>query len=361
MNTMKFSMPRTAAAAGPVTDEAGAEETGARTARSSPRTASGVALSLVVAALCVVVNHFVPVASPLLLAILVGVVLANTWGVPAALQPGLDFAGKRLLRAGIVLLGLQLSLQDIAGLGAGMVLVVIAVVTLGILGTMMIGSWLGISWTQRILIACGFSICGAAAVAATEGVVEAEEDEVATGIALVVLFGTLMIAVVPALSALLGLSSHDAGLWAGASIHEVAQAVAAAGAIGGGALAVAVVVKLARVLMLAPVMAVIGLYRRRQLTKAGATGSVKMPPVVPLFLVGFLVMIGVGSLVAVPDVVAQSVKLVQTGLLAAAMFALGCGVRRSALKAVGPRPFVLALLSTLLVMAVSFVGILLLG
>jgi uncharacterized integral membrane protein (TIGR00698 family) len=332
----------------------------AQTTRAAAGIAPGVVLSLVVAAACMVVNHVAAMASPLLLAIVVGAVLANLRGVPAALQPGLDFSGRRLLRAGIVLLGLQLSLQDVAGLGAGMVVVVVAVVSLGILATMVVGSWLGLSWTQRILIACGFSICGAAAVAAADGVVDAEEDEVATGVALVVLFGTAMIAVVPALSAVFGLGSHTAGLWAGASIHEVAQVVAAAGAIGGGALAVAVVTKLARVLRLAPVMAAIGIHRRRQVARMGGDAEVTLP-VVPLFLVGFAVMVAFGSLLTIPTAVAAPLKLLQTGLLAAAMFALGCGVRRSALKAVGARPFVLALLATVVVAAISLVGVLLLG
>src|SRR5699024_6412439 len=98
---------------------------------------------------------------------------------------------------------------------------------------------------------------------AADGVVDAEEEETITAIALVVIFGTLMILAIPLLTDLTGLSDEDGGLWAGASIHEVAQVVAAGGAIGGGALAVAVVVKLGRVLMLAPVLTGIGLMRRR--------------------------------------------------------------------------------------------------
>lgn len=326
-----------------------------------PRVAPGVLLSLVVASLCLVVNHFAAMASPLLLAIIAGAVAANVRRLPARLQPGLDFSGKRLLRAGIVLLGLQLSVQDIASLGAGMVVVLVAVVALGILSTLLIGSWLGIGWGQRILIACGFSICGAAAVAATDGVVDAEEHEVATSIALVVLFGTLMIPVVPGLSALLGLGSNTAGLWAGSSIHEVAQVVAATGVIGGGALAVAVVAKLARVLMLAPVMALIAVHRRRMIAADADGAQVRLPPIVPLFIAGFAVMVATGSLVTIPTGIAEPLGQLQTGLLAAAMFALGCGVRRSALRAVGPRPLLLALLSTVVVSSISLGGVLLLG
>ena len=142
-------------------------------------------------------------------------------------------------------------------------------------------------YAKRMLIAGGFSICGAAAVAAVDGVIQTDKDEeVVTAVALVVVFGTLMIPFVPFASSLLGFSSGEAGLWAGASTHEVAQVVAAGGVIGGGALAVAVIVKLARVLLLAPVMAVVGVAHRR---RTGADASGKRPPLVPLFVLAFLI------------------------------------------------------------------------
>lgn len=321
--------------------------------------APGLGLSVVVALVCVAFGHLVPIASPLLVAIVLGAVLANLGALPRGLKPGLDVAGKRLLRLGIVLLGLQLSLSDVVGLGPGMLAVVLAVVGFGVLGTLAIGARLGISWSQRILIACGFSICGAAAVAAADGVVEAEDEEVATAIALVVLCGTLSIGIVPGLAALLGLSSTVSGLWEGASIHEVAQVVAAAGITGGSVLAGAVVVKLARVLMLAPVMAALAVHRRRQIARQGLTGDVRMPPLVPVFVLGFLAMVVLASVVDIPDRAMTWAKLLETGLLAAAMFALGTGVRRDVFRSVGPRPLVLAALSTLLVTAIGLVGVLL--
>ncbi|HMU36293.1 MAG TPA: putative sulfate exporter family transporter, partial [Marmoricola sp.] len=259
----------------------------------------------------------------------------------------------------IVLLGLQLSLQDIAGLGAGMIVVVVVIVTVGLLATLWIGSLLGLSWTQRLLIACGFSICGAAAVAAADAVVEAEEEEVASSIALVVVFGTAMIAIIPILATLLGLDDRTAGLWAGGSIHEVAQVVAAAGAIGGGALSVAVIVKLARVLMLAPVMAAISIWQRYRTTASPKAGA--RPPLIPLFVLGFLFMVLIASGFDIPTQVSTTAKYLQTALLSAAMFALGCGVRRDALKAVGVKPVALAGAATGVVMVVSLVGVLLVG
>src|SRR5699024_6905015 len=152
-------------------------------------------------------------------------------------------------------------------------------VTVTFFGTLWAGHLMGISFAQRVLIACGFSICGAAAVAAAEGTTDAKEEEVATAIALVVLFGTLMIPLVPSLGSLLGMPDEMAGIWIGASTHEVAQVVAAGGTVSGAALAVAVTVKLARVITLAPIIAGLEVFMRGRGTQAGAA----TPAIVPLF------------------------------------------------------------------------------
>ncbi|MGC3954483.1 MAG: putative sulfate exporter family transporter [Propionicimonas sp.] len=161
----------------------------------------GLLLAAVGAAVSVLVNQFLPTVSAMLVAILLGALLGNLipGGIPARLSPGLAVASRRLLRLGVVLLGLQLVLGDIAGLGWPVVVGVLVVVSGTYLVTLLIGRLLGIADTQTMLVASGFSICGAAAVAGMEGVLPRRKDEeVATAIALVVVFGTLMIAVMPA-------------------------------------------------------------------------------------------------------------------------------------------------------------------
>lgn len=319
------------------------------------RLGPGVAVCLAGMALALVGNALLPTVSALLFAIVLGAVVANVVRLPDALQPGIGFTGKRILRFGIVLLGLQVSLTDIASLGWRMVVVVVAIVGLGVAAGLLIGRWLKLSSELSLLIGSGFSICGAAAVAAVDGVLDAEEENVATAIALVVLFGTLMIPIVPGIAALAGLAPHDAALFAGGSIHEVAQVVAAAGVIGGGALATAVIVKLARVLMLAPVIAVISVRLRRG--TAGQGG--KRPPIVPLFVAGFLAMVLVATFRIIPAPALSVIKVVQTAALAAAMFALGLGVKVKSLIKVGPKPFLLGLGNTLVVGVIAYAGMLL--
>lgn len=336
---------------------------------------------------------------PMVAAIVLGVVVGNVARVPSVLEPGLAVASKRVLRIGIVVLGLRLSLHDVAGLGAGMILTVIAVVAGGIVTGVAIGRALGIGRRQRLLIACGFAICGAAAVAAVAGVLggradggkvsDGEDDgdrgrdggkagagaganaegagepglreSVAAAIALVVVFGTLMIALVPMLGHALGLTDMEVGMWGGASVHEVAQVVAIGGSVGGAALGAAVVIKLGRVLMLVPVMAVLGVVERRRIRAAGGGGDVDLPPIMPLFVAGFLAMVAVRSTGVVPQGVLDAAGVAEQLLLGAAMFALGVGVRFSLIRKVGGAPVVMAAAATVVVAVIGLAGVLLAG
>ena len=332
---------------------------------------------------------------PMVAAIVLGVVVGNVARVPSVLEPGLAVASKRVLRIGIVVLGLRLSLHDVAGLGAGMILTVIAVVAGGIVTGVAIGRALGIGRRQRLLIACGIAICGAAAVAAVAGVLggradggkvsDGEDDgdrgrdggkaganaegagepglreSVAAAIALVVVFGTLMIALVPMLGHALGLTDMEVGMWGGASVHEVAQVVAIGGSVGGAALGAAVVIKLGRVLMLVPVMAVLGVVERRRIRAAGGGGDVDLPPIMPLFVAGFLAMVAVRSTGVVPQGVLDTAGVAEQLLLGAAMFALGVGVRFSLIRKVGGAPVVMAAAATVVVAVIGLAGVLLAG
>lgn len=312
----------------------------------------GVVLCLLVAGLTVVVNQSVPTLSPLLLAIIVGAVVSNTVRLPERFAAGVTFSSKHLLRAGIVLLGLQLVLGDIVALGWPTVIGVIGVVTASILITLAAAKALGVPPRLGALIACGFSICGAAAVAGVKDTIDADEDEAATAIALVVVFGTVMILIAPLAAHAMGLGVTSGGKWVGSSVHEVAQVVAAGSALGPGALKVAVIVKLARVALLAPVAVAFSLAARRSGT---AKPDAKRPPIIPLFVVAFLVMVVVASLHLVPAPIAADVKVVQTTLLAAAMFGLGLGVNIKTLRAVGGRPVILGLVSTVSISALALV------
>lgn len=346
------------------------------------RVLPGLAVSVVVAVAAYALSLAVPAASTALVAILLGALAANIGVLPGVLRPGLDVAAKPVLRIGIVLLGLQLALGDILALGPGVIVLIVAVVAGGTAAGILLGRALRIPRTQALLIACGFSICGAAAVAAAAGALtpdredgedeevatERFETQVATAVALVVVFGTVLIPLMPVLTGAFGLGDRAAGMWIGASVHEVAQVVAAGSLVGEDALRVAVLVKLGRVLLLAPMIALLVAAERRgrrRTDPAAAHGADDAgarrsgPPLVPLFVIGFLVAVAVRSTGLIPTAVLDVAKPVQTLCLAAAMFALGTGVRIALLRQVGGRPVVLAAAVTVVVGLLGGAGALL--
>lgn len=333
----------------------------------------GLGLAALAAAIAWPVSALVPVVSPLLVAIVLGIVLGNAVPtLPATFRPGLDFAAKPLLRLGIVALGAQVVLGDILDLGWPVLVLAAVVVAVGIATSMLLARLTRVDGDLALLIGCGFGICGAAAVAGIESTMRAKKEDVAAAIGLVVLFGTAMIAVVPLTSSGLGLDEATAGMWAGASTHEVAQVVAIGGIIGPAALEVAVLVKLARVIMLAPTVAILELVMRRSEARvhtasaeAGDESAVpapagQRPPIVPLFVIGFLLMAGLRTVGLLPEMAVTGLGIVQTVCLSMAMFALGRGVQWRALRSLGGGPIALATMTTIVVALVSLGGALLL-
>ncbi|MGH3948842.1 MAG: YeiH family protein [Pseudonocardiaceae bacterium] len=296
------------------------------------------------------VNLAVPALSALTVAVVLGVLAGNLPIVPAVSTPGVRWATRRLLRAGVVLLGLQLSVGHILDLGTGTILAVVVTVGLSFLGTLGLGRLLRVPRGLSMLVATGFSICGASAIAAMESVVRRRDEDVATAIALVTLYGGLAIVAVPTFGPMLGLGGVDLGEWAGLSVHEVAQVVAAASPAGAAAVATAAIVKLSRVVLLAPMVATVSVVERR-----GAEPAVgRRPPLVPLFVLGFLAMIGVRTLGVIPGPILDVTQTLTTLLLAGALFGLGCAVNVGSLVRTGPRALLLGLLSTVLVASLAF-------
>jgi uncharacterized integral membrane protein (TIGR00698 family) len=233
---------------------------------------------------------------------------------------------------------------------------VVVTVLLAFAGTLLLARWLRVSPGLGLLVATGSSICGASAIAAMDSVAGARRDEVATGIALVTLYGSAAIALVPLAGGWLGLTEGQIGAWAGLSVHEVAQVVAAASPAGAAAVSLAVVVKLTRVLLLAPMVAGVGLVQRRRGDAAGPR-----PPLVPLFVGGFLAMIALRSTGVVPAGLLSVAASTTTVLFTAALFALGAAVRPADLLRTGRRGLALGALSALLVAGVGLVALLLAG
>ena len=299
-------------------------------------------------------NSRVSSISPLTASLVIGAVIGNLGLIPGSFDTGLKFASRHLLRAGIVVLGFQLSFREVADLGGKGFLAVIAVVTLTFFGTQWIARLLRVTPGLGLLTATGYSICGVSAISAMTGAVDGDEEDATYAIALVTLFGSLSIFVLPLLGHLFGMGEVRFGMWAGSAVHDVAQVVATATAYSkDDSLPSAVIVKLTRVVLLAPLVAVYAYnHRRRTVNHAEHAGAQKTSPL-PMFIVLFLVMVGVNTTGVVSTRLLADFKNIERALLALALVGLGAGVRISKLRQLGARPLMLGVLSWVLVMATS--------
>ncbi|WP_345611286.1 YeiH family protein [Pseudonocardia adelaidensis] len=318
---------------------------------------SGLAVAALGVAASAGVNTLFPTVSALIVAVVLGVAAGNLGLLPASARAGLARWTPRMLRIGVPLLGLQLALPRVLALGPGLLLAVAVTVAVTFAGTLWLGRLLGVSRALRILVATGFSICGASAVAAVASVVDHDDEDVATAISLVTVFGGLAIVGLPALAGPLGVEGTDLGRWAGLGVHEVGQVVAAAAPAGAAAVAAAVLVKLSRVVLLAPVVTAVGVVERRR--RPGPRGT--RPPLVPLFVLGFLGAIAVRATGLLPAPALDGAATLTTWVLAAALFGLGTSIGLRTLVGAGPRALALGALSTVLVGSVSLASLRLLA
>jgi len=258
---------------------ASAAPAGAQSPRSRLRAvAPGLALCVAIALLAILARDASGLAAlnPVVVALVAGVALRAALGPMPAVKPGLAFCVRPVLRAAIVLLGLQVTLGQLAGLGPGALALAVAVVALTLPFTVWLGARMGVERPLALLIGTGTAICGASAIVAANQVARGKDEDVAYALAAITLWGTAALLAFPLLAAPLGLSERGYGLWAGAAIHEVVQAVGAAAAGGPEASQSGTVMKLARVFLLAPAVLALGWWvasRRGTAAASGAAGA----------------------------------------------------------------------------------------
>jgi uncharacterized integral membrane protein (TIGR00698 family) len=328
--------------------------------RATPRSLDA-GIGMAVAALglgAAVLGHLlVPQVGILTWAIGLGVAAANLGVLPQTAARQLGLVTKKLLRVGIVLLGFSVSFASITALG----LPLIAVVAGSLVGTLVFTTWLGrrmgLSAPRALLIGTGFSICGASAIAGMEDTAGADEEDVTVSIAMVTLFGTLALVLLPLLQGPLGLTDLQFGMWAGASVHEVGQVVAAASPAGAAVVAVAVVVKLTRVVMLAPVVAAVSIMQR--MGSSAGSAEKGRTALVPLFVLGFLACVALRSTGVVPASALEWIGHLQVAALGAALFGMGCSVKIASLLKGSGAVMVVSAVGTLFIGVTSLAGILL--
>jgi uncharacterized integral membrane protein (TIGR00698 family) len=313
--------------------------------------------------------------SAVMMAILLGLLIGNIIPLPAWLKPGFTFAVKKVLRFGIILLGIRLSIFSVFELG----MIGIPIVLLCILGalffTTRVNNWLKLPERLGALIAVGTSICGVSAIVATGPAIDAEDEEVAYAVAVITTFGIFATLVYPYLADFIFAGDPTkVGLFLGTSVHDTSQVTGSALVFSQvfnlpKALDVATVTKLVRNVFMAAVIPFMAFYYARKTqgsdeTVEARTNIVKL---LPLFVVGFLIMAVIRSFgdalwasAAWSDVVSFT-KTWAINLLVVALAAVGLSTSFKILKGLGIKPFIVGLGAALIVGVVSYVAISMLG
>lgn len=293
-------------------------------------------------------NHAI---GTLTIAIILGIFLGNTLypNIAAHCAKGVLFSKQRLLQLGIIFYGFRLTFADIAHVGAHGVLIDALVLT----STFALACVLGrkvfkLDTNTVILIGAGSSICGAAAVMATEPILKGRSEQVSVAVSTVLVFGTISMLLYPVLFQwnlswhLFPNSAESFGVFTGSTVHEVAQVVAAAKPLGDVATNTAVIAKMVRVMMLAPFLILLSIYMTRtKLSHMHEEATPKARITIPWFSVIFITVAGLNSLAIVPKSIVITAINFDTLLLAMAMAGLGLGTHFSAIKQAGFKPMLL--------------------
>ncbi len=290
--------------------------------------------------------------SPLVVGIVIGIFYANTLHnkFPAQWESGITFSAKKILRFAIVFYGFRITFQAIGSVGLeGFLVSLIMLSTTFIFGTWIGHKIFGMEKDTSMLNASGAAVCGAAAVLATEPVLKSEEYKAAIAVSMVVLFGTIAMFLYPVLysaifenaSGFLHMSPREFGIYVGGTIHEVAQVVAVPFCIPGAPEEMAnnaVIVKMTRVIMIAPMLIILGIYLSYDSKKQGKEAGEKVKLVIPWFAVYFIGVAGFNSLHLIPENIVAVINEIDTFLLTMAMTALGMGTRFAKFKGLGLAP-----------------------
>ncbi len=309
----------------------------------------GIALCAGIALAAVVLQRSsgIPGLSPLILAMGLGVGLRALTGPLASMGPGAAFTLRRLLRLAIMALGFQLTIAQLQQVGLSGVLAIIVTLVSTFLFTRLMGRVIGVEPRLAELIAAGTAICGASAIIACNSVTRGRDEDVAYAVTSVTLLGTVAMVLFPLLDGPLGLTPRAYGLWAGTSLHEVAQVVAASFALGDVAGQSGTVAKLARVMMLAPMILTLGAVAARG---KGSTGRAPMP----WFVLGFIAIVALNSATGgLPAAWQGRVVTATTFLLTMTLAAMGLETNLHHLRKAGLRPLALAVIAALFVAVVG--------
>lgn len=314
----------------------------------------GLMLTMCIAAIAIYTGAQLAYVTPLIVAMGIGILLRNAFILLPVYKAGITYCIRTVLRLAVALLGARITFSQISALGWEGIVVAVAPLLITLLLTIWFGRMLKCNHSQAFLIATGTSICGASAIMTAGAVTQAKEDNMVVAISSITVFGTILMLLYPVIQKMgfLGLSPQEYGVWAGASIHEVAQVIAAS--FGGGEVSgeVGTIIKLTRVACLVPFAFIISFMSANGMIRSGGAatkGNVKFP----LFLFGFLGMVILNSNDFFTPKAIDAIEYFDMFLLTMAMGAMGLETDFKKLLTIGFKPFFLSVFSTLTIVIVS--------
>ncbi|MED3797278.1 YeiH family protein [Lysinibacillus capsici] len=326
----------------------------------NPNFLKGILLTLLIALVAkyIATFPFLSILGQLVIAIILGMTWRATFKVQDSWQVGISFSSKKLLRFGIILLGMRLNLADIYHAGANVFLIAVINLLFALIVVYGLTKIFKVDQKLGILTACGTAICGAAAVVAIAPQIKANEKETAVGAAIVALLGTIFTLIYTLLYSIIDLTPTAYGIFAGGTLHEIAHVIAAASAGGNEAIDIAVIVKLTRVALLVPVAIVIGIFYRR-MDKSEEKKAFSLS-IIPWFILGFLAMSAINSLGIIPANVSQALVDTAYILIAMAMAGLGLNVEMKTFKELGVKAFIAGLIGSVCLSVLGYILVILL-
>lgn len=318
----------------------------------------GIVLAIVVGVLAhnIVKIPLLSVPGPLVIAILVGILWRALMGVPEYASPGIGFASKKLLRYGIILMGVRLNLNAIMAAGPQIIVLDASIIALAIVVICLLGKIFAVEKKLSLLTAVGTGICGAAAIAAIAPTINSKEDETVVAVATVAILGTAGSILYVLLQPLLGLNLNEYGIFVGATLHEVAHVVAASQPAGGATLDMAVLTKLGRVALLIPVALGCSLWFNLTDQEKEKTAGWR-DIAIPWFILGFFALSFLNTSGLIPQELTAAMLQASTLLLTVAMAGMGLSVDLTQFKRMGLKSLSIGLTGSIIISAAGLLAV----
>ncbi|MFC4320440.1 YeiH family protein [Litchfieldia salsa] len=318
---------------------------------------SGIIITLIIAFMAKGLSFipFIDILGQLVIALLIGISWKCLLPIRQEYSVGVEFSSKTLLRLGIILLGMRLNLLDIYHSGIGLFLIAVCCLVFALIVVYLLNLWLGGDKKIGLLTACGTAICGAAAIASLAPQLKSNQEEVSTSVAIIAVLGTIFTLAYTFLFSFIDLSPFAYGIFAGATLHEIAHVVAASEVGSEVSVDMAVIVKLTRVLLLVPVAFALSFIMK---PKGQSADNSSVP--VPWFIFGFLLMSGFNTLNLLPQIVSTGIVNIAYFLLAMAMAGFGLNVNLRNLFKRGKETFIAGLIGSTLLSLIGYAFVVLL-